>query len=149
MGKWRMGDEEFERQFAEAKKRGQEALENEPLALSVCYDRRRRRVVIELNNGCTFMFPPALAQGLSGASPTEIADVRILGVGQALAWDKLDTHFSIKGLLNGRFGNDAWMAAIKPALKSRGSAAAKPVKAKRPAGTPRARGKSAQTRRTG
>ena len=149
MAKWRMSDEEFERQFAEARRRGEEELEREPLALSVRYDRRRRRVVIELNNGCTFMFPPVLAQGLSGASPADIADVRILGQGQALAWDKLDTHFSIKGLLAGRFGNDAWMAAIKPTLKSGRRAAPKSVKAERPATVPRARRKSAQTRKTG
>jgi Protein of unknown function (DUF2442) len=85
-------------------------LEREPLALSARYDRRRKRVVIELNNGCTFMFPPELAQGLAGASAADLSDVRVLGPGTAIAWNALDTHFSVTGLLAGRFGNDAWMA---------------------------------------
>lgn len=143
IGKWEIEEEELERQHAEAVRRGEEALEREPLALSVRYDRRRKRIVIELNNGCTFMFPPELAQGLAGASAAALSDVRVLGPGTALAWDTLDTHFSITGLLAGRFGNDAWMAA----LTSRRRAAA--AKANKPAAASRARRKPIQTRRTG
>ncbi|HYH86560.1 MAG TPA: DUF2442 domain-containing protein [Pyrinomonadaceae bacterium] len=112
MAKWRMSDEEFERQFAEATKRGEEAMRTEPRAVSARYDRRRKRIVVELIDGCTFMFPPELAQGLAGASAEDLSDVRVMGPGFALGWDKLDTHFSVAGLMSGRFGNDAWMAQL-------------------------------------
>ena len=112
-GKWEYTEEELERQFAEATKRGEEAMKREPRACSVHYDRRRKRVVVELVNGCTFMFPPELAQGLVGASAEDLADVRVMGPGFALAWDKLDVHFSVAGLMAGEFGNRAWMAELR------------------------------------
>jgi hypothetical protein len=33
--------------------------------------------------------------------------------GFALGWDKLDVHFSIAGLMAGRFGNKKWMEELK------------------------------------
>jgi len=111
-GKWEYTEEELDRQFAEATKRGEEALKTEPRAVSVRYDRRRKRIVVELIDGCTFMFPPELAQGLAGASAEDLSDVRVMGPGFALGWDKLDAHFSIAGLMSGRFGNNAWMAQL-------------------------------------
>jgi hypothetical protein len=118
-----MSDEEFERQFAEATKRGEEAMKTEPRAVSARYDRRRKRIVVELIDGCTFMFPPELAQGLAGASAEELSDVRVMGPGFALGWDTLDAHFSVAGLMAGRFGNNAWMAQL---AERRSRKAAKP-----------------------
>src|SRR5579862_6996958 len=43
--------------------RGQAARQAEPRATTAQYDRRYKRVVIGLTNGCTFSFPPRLAQG--------------------------------------------------------------------------------------
>ena len=113
MPEWRMSDEEFERQFAEATKRGKEAMKRESRVEAVRYDRRRKRIVVELIDGCTFMFPPELAQGLAGASAEDLSDVRVMGPGFALGWDKLDVHFSVAGLMSGRYGNNAWMAQIE------------------------------------
>ena len=112
-GKWEYTEEELERQFAEATKRGEEAMRTEPRAVSARYDRRRKRIVVELIDDCTFMFPPELAQGLAGASAEDLSDVRVMGPGFALGWDKLDVHFSVGGLMSGRFGNDKWMAQLK------------------------------------
>ena len=39
-----------------------------PRAKSARYDRRRRRIVVELTSGATFLFPPDMAQELAGAS---------------------------------------------------------------------------------
>jgi len=111
-GKFKIDDAEFERQFIEATKRGEQALKEEPRAVAVRYDRKQKRVIIDLVNGATYIFPPALAQGLSEATDEEIADVKILGRGFALEWTKLDVHFSIQGLLSGVFGNKNWMAKL-------------------------------------
>jgi len=43
---------------------GRIARHNEPRAASARYDRRLGRVIVGLINGCTFTFPPRLAQGL-------------------------------------------------------------------------------------
>ena len=104
-----INEAEFERQFVEATRRGEKALREEPRAVTVRYDKKQKRVIIDLNTGATYIFPPRLAQGLSQATDEELADVKVLGHGFALEWTKLDEHFSIKGLLAGVFGNKVWM----------------------------------------
>jgi|TARA_R110000744_G_scaffold175294_1_gene293978 hypothetical protein len=51
----------------------------EPRAETVRYDRRNSRMTVNLTNGCTFAFPPCLAQGLKAASDDELNTVEILG----------------------------------------------------------------------
>ena len=104
---------EFDRQYAAAKKRGEYQLQTTPRAETAYYDAKRKRVVVELSNGCVFMFPPELAQGLAEASAKDLADVRVMPSGFAIGWDKLDVHFSLTGLMAGEFGNKDWMAQQK------------------------------------
>ncbi len=104
-----INEAEFERQSKEAKERGEKALREEPRAVAVRYDRKQKRIIINLNNGATYIFPPKLAQGLSDATEKELADVKVLGHGFVLEWTTLDVHFSIKGLLAGIYGNKNWM----------------------------------------
>ena len=68
------------------------------------------RIVVELTNGCTFAFPPALAQGLEAATPAQLAQIEILGPGYGLHWEALNADLSIPGLLSGIFGTKAYMA---------------------------------------
>jgi hypothetical protein len=93
-----------------AAERGRRAHLHEPRAASARYDRRHGRVIVELANGCSFTFPPRLAQGLEKASDDQLAAVEILGAGYGLHWEALDADFSIPGLLNGLFGTRAYMA---------------------------------------
>ena len=104
-------DAEFDKQFKLAKHAGLAAL-NEPRAKSAKYSRARRQVVVELTNGCTFMFPVDMAQGLVGASDTELSDVEVLGSGFGLHWEKLDADLSIPSLVVGLFGSQAWMRGL-------------------------------------
>jgi len=67
-------------------------------------------MIVELTNGCTFMFPPRLAQGLETATAAQLAAVEILGAGYGLHWEALDVDLSIPGLLAGLFGTKAYMA---------------------------------------
>jgi len=105
-----LSNAEFERQFTTATRRGNKRLAHEPLADAVRYDRRIRKIVINLNNGCTLLVPPELTQGLSEARPSELAQARILGPGTSIEWPRLDVQLSVAGLLAGRFGTEAWMA---------------------------------------
>ena len=84
--------------------RGQAARRHEPRAQSARYDRQLGRVVVDLTNGCTFSFPPRLAQGLETATDEQLAQVELLGAGSGLHWEALDTDLSIPGLLAGLFG---------------------------------------------
>lgn len=112
MAKRRVSDEEFERQYAAAVKRGEEKMKTEPRAKSARYDREGDRLVIELKNGTTFIIPCRLIQCLRGADPDLIAEVELLPRGAALHWEKLDADFSVAGLLMGLFGTRAWMAEL-------------------------------------
>ena len=88
------------------------------------YDRQVGRVIVELTNGCTFAFPPRLAQGLEDASEDQLAQVEILGAGYGLHWETLDADLSISGLLAGLFGTRAYMAMCAGQATSPAKAAA-------------------------
>ena len=93
-----------------ALERGRVARASEPRATAARYDRASRRVLVDLENGCSFAFPPRLAQGLEGATDDQLAAVELLGRGYGLHWEELDVDLSLPGLMAGLFGTKAWMA---------------------------------------
>lgn len=93
-----------------ALERGRIAQQTEPRAVQVRYDRSNDRIIVDLTNGCTFAFPPRLAQGLETATEEDLAAVEILGAGYGLHWERLDVDLSVPGLLAGLFGTRAYMA---------------------------------------
>ncbi|MPZ37122.1 MAG: DUF2442 domain-containing protein [Rhizobiales bacterium] len=93
-----------------ALERGRAAHASEPRAAAARYDRASGRVIVDLENGCTFAFPPRLAQGLEAASDDQLAAVEILGRGYGLHWEELNVDLSLPGLMAGIFGTKAWMA---------------------------------------
>ena len=94
-------------QIDAATERGSLASVNEPRARAVRYDRRLRRVIVDLTNGCSFAFPPDLAEGLAAATDDQLAGVELLGAGYGLHWEALDADLSVPGLLMGLFGTKA------------------------------------------
>lgn len=99
-------------------------MSGEPRAISARYDRRSKRIVVELTNGCIFAFPPHLAQGLEDASAEQLSKVEILGTGYGLHWEELDVDFSVPGLMAGMFGTRAYMARRAGQMKTPAKAAA-------------------------
>jgi hypothetical protein len=93
-----------------AMKRGKERLGIEPRALTARYDLKTARVVVDLSNGCTFAFPPRAVEGLGEAEDRELREVEVLGAGFSLAWETLDVHVSLGGLMAGIFGTKSFMA---------------------------------------
>jgi hypothetical protein len=93
-----------------AQERGRIAHQTEPRATAARYDRKNGRVIVDLTNGCTFAFPPGMAQGLEAATDDELASVEILGAGYGLHWEALDADLSVPSLLAGLFGTKAYMA---------------------------------------
>lgn len=115
-------DAEFE--VAEARGRGM--LETEPRAASAHYDRKTGRVVIDLVNGCTYAFPAQLVQDLQGASPDDLANVEVEGLGFDLHWPALDADLYVPSLVAGIFGTRDWMTKE---LARRAGQATSPAKA--------------------
>lgn len=111
-------------QIEAANERGRIAQQTEPRAVSARYDAKARRIVVELTSGATFAFPPALVQGLSDATPEQLADVEVSPVGYGLHWPRLDEDYSVPGLMNGVFGTAKWMAAKAGRATSEAKAAA-------------------------
>lgn len=94
------------------------AEQSEPRADAVRYDRRSSRIIVDLTNGCTFAFPPRLAQGLEAASDDDLDAVEILGAGYGVHWEALDVDLSVPGLFTGLFGTQAYMACQAGKTKS-------------------------------
>lgn len=107
-----------------ALERGRIAQQTEPRATSARYDRKNNRIIVDLTNGCTFAFPPGMAQGLETATDEELASIEILGAGYGLHWETLDADLSVPGLLAGLFGTKAYMARRAGQAKSPAKAAA-------------------------
>ena len=124
MGTLTKSDHDLDIQIEQAKKAGIAALD-EPRAKAARYDATRRQVVVELTNGCTFIFPADMGQGLANATNEELAEVQVLGKGFGLHWEKLDADLSIPSLVVGIFGSKAWMRE----LARRGGAATSAAKA--------------------
>jgi len=107
-----------------ALERGKVARLHEPRAATALYDRERDRIVVELTNGCTFGFPPHLAQGLENATADQLARVEILGAGYGLRWEALDVDLTVPDLLGGLFGTKSYMARRAGQASSLAKAAA-------------------------
>ena len=111
-------------QIDAALERGKLALETEPRAATARYDRQLDRVIVDLTNGCTFAFPPRIAQGLEAASADQLAEVEILGLGYGLHWEGLDVDLSLPGLMAGILGTKAYMVRRAGQATSQAKAAA-------------------------
>ncbi len=107
-----------------AMEHGRIAQQTEPRAETVRYDPQNSRIIVDLTNGCTFAFPPHMAQGLETATADDLASVEILGAGYGLHWEGLDVDLSIPGLLVGVFGTKAYMARRAGQATSAAKAAA-------------------------
>src|SRR5262249_50787448 len=98
------------RKHREGVRGGKEAEGNEPRAPR--YERRSKRLVIELANGAAFVIPIHLLQGFGGATARDMAAVEVMPQGSALHWEKLDLDFSVAELVAGIFRNKTWMSAL-------------------------------------
>ena len=108
-----MSMNKVEREYKAAARRAAKADAVEPRAKSARYDRRSRRVIVDLRNGARFMFPPELAQGLAGADDQSLSNIQITPSGAGLSWPDLDADFSVPSLMAGIFGSRQWMRELK------------------------------------
>jgi len=119
-------EETLNNEIAQARAVAAIADASEPRAQAAYYDLNTGRIVIELRNGATFLFPPELVQGLAGASPDNLNNVEVTPSGEGLHWEQLDVDMSIPALMVGIFSTKAWMAE----LGSRGGSVSSTAKAR-------------------
>lgn len=134
---------ELARRYRQSSERGAKSAACEPRAASARYDAGIGRVIVELTNGCSLVFPPGLVQGLAGAPAESLAKVTVTPAGGGLHWEDLDVDLSVPNLALGILGTRAWMRE----LGRRGGERRSPAKARaarnngqkggRPAGIPK------------
>jgi hypothetical protein len=98
-------------EFAAATRRAERRRAMEPVAVAARYDRRRDRIVVSLNSGLELAFPPAMAEGLQAATPSELANIEISPSGLGIHFPRVDADLYVPGLLSGMFGSKTFMAA--------------------------------------
>ena len=119
-----------EEQLKRAEARGRKMLETEPRAVAAHYDAGAGRVMIDLANGCAYAFPADRVQDLHGASGEDLAKVEVDGAGFNLRWPSLGVDLYVPALVNGVFGNRAWMARELARLAGRTRSAKKAAAAR-------------------
>ena len=100
-----------DKEFETANRRGAEKKAALPSAVSVRYDRRVGRVVIELATGLELAFSPKHAQGLEHAHPADLVDAEITPSGLGIHFPHLDADIYLPALLEGFLGTKSWLAA--------------------------------------
>jgi len=105
-------------------------LDSEPRALAVRYESATGRVMLDLVNGCSYAFPAGLVRDLSGAGDSDLAGVRVDGLGFNLHFPALDVDLYLPALVSGIFGTRAWMARELARIAGRKTSTAKALAAR-------------------
>jgi uncharacterized protein DUF2442 len=82
-----------------------------PKAVTARYDRKSRRVVIQLSSKLQLSFSPRDAQGLESAHPSQLEEITISPSGFGIHFPRLDADLYLPALLEGFLGSRKWMAA--------------------------------------
>lgn len=104
---------------------GEAMLASEPRAMAAHYEPATGRIVIDLVNGCSYAFPAALVQDLQGASPSDLAGIKVDGMGFNLHFPALDADLYVPALVAGIFGTRRWMARELARVAGRSTSPAK------------------------
>ena len=99
------------KKFDLATQRGKDIQAFMPRALSAWYDRKNRRIVIQLSSNLDVSFSPENAQGLERAAPSQLEKIEISPSGLGIYFPKLDADLYLPAILEGFFGSKKWMAA--------------------------------------
>jgi hypothetical protein len=98
-------------EIREANERGAKRRREEQHVVKAKYDAKLGRVILILSSGAWFAFKPEDAQGLGGATLTQLRKIEILPGSFAIDFPLLDAQFDITALMQGHFGSKKWMAA--------------------------------------
>jgi uncharacterized protein DUF2442 len=123
----KVSNDEFEAANARAAAR----LRKTPCAMKARYERKRDRVVVEVNTGIEVAFRPGDAQGLERAKPDQFNEIEISPSGLGIHFSKLDADIYLPALLKGFLGSKRWVAAAHGKIGGSVSSTAKAAAARR------------------
>ena len=97
--------------FESANQRAKDLQSWLPRAIAAHYDRKNRRIVIQLSSNLDVSFSPDNAQGLERAAPSQLEKIEISPSGLGIYFPRLDADLYLPSLLEGFLGSKKWMAA--------------------------------------
>ena len=97
--------------FESANQRAKHLQSSMPRAVAAHYDRKNRRIVIQLSSNLDVSFSPDHAQGLENATPSQLQEIQITPSGFGIHFPKLDADLYLPAILEGFFGSKKWMAS--------------------------------------
>jgi hypothetical protein len=97
--------------FTSAGQRAKELQTSMPRAVSARYDRKNRRILIQLSTNLDVSFSPRHAQGLEKATPWQLAEIEITPSGFGIHFPRLDADLYLPAILAGFLGSRKWMAS--------------------------------------
>jgi hypothetical protein len=112
-------------EFVAATERAQRQLGRTHPATAARYNKRMGLIVIELGPGLALMLDPHQAEGLQGATSSQLSAIEISPSGLGLHFPKLDADLYVPGLLEGVLGSKKWMASRLGAAGGKRSSIAK------------------------
>ncbi len=112
IGKFDVDEIQLDRQHREAVRRGKEATARRPKTVAAWYDKKSKRLVLEMPTGATLLLPVHLIQGLQTADNHAISDFDLVSEGTQIHWHTLDVQFYVEDLLKGTFGTPGWMNSL-------------------------------------
>ncbi|MFF2320938.1 DUF2442 domain-containing protein [Agrobacterium sp. NPDC058088] len=108
-------------ELAAARERWRQERAGRPIPVSVRFEAASARIIVDFNNGASFMVPARAIEGLQDATAEQLADVELLGE-TGLHWETLDVDYTVAGLMNGIFGSRTFMEAQRKGGQSRSPA---------------------------
>ncbi len=119
-----MSDAKFKAQMRAATRRYASRRATGVVATAARYDAASGRIVVDLRNGVSFGFPPALLPELRSADAETLAGVTVDPMGVGLRWDGVDADYELAGILQATVGS-AWALRELAAVGGRVRSAAK------------------------
>lgn len=98
------GDLEISEVVFDRSKRRLRKIRADGYALLVRYQRRTRRIEVQISGGLRLTLSPRMVPGLSGASVADLSRIEISVTGLGLHWPALDVDLYIPELLRGNIG---------------------------------------------
>ena len=112
----KLSDEELDRETHRQLAAWQEKYGDQPTspyAEEVEVDDEHRLLILHMSDGGRIALPLEDIQGLAFASPSQLHEFAMLGLGTGMEWPSLGVAFSVAGLLEGSYGNKLWMQMLR------------------------------------
>jgi hypothetical protein len=97
--------------FDQANQRAKELEARIPHAISAHYDKKNRRIVIELSSKLIVSFSPRDVEGIEHATPSQLNEIDISPSGFGIHFPAVDADLYVPALLEGFLGSKTWMAS--------------------------------------